>query len=42
MEAAFADAREIAAADSDLSRPEHAPLARECRDRFGAYFEERG
>ena len=42
VEAAFADAREIAAADSDLSRPEHAPLARECRDRFGAYFEERG
>jgi ATP-dependent DNA helicase RecG len=42
VEAAHKDAREVAAADPDLSSPEHAPLARECRDRFGAYFEERG
>lgn len=38
--AAHADARELAADDPALRKDEHIPLALECRDRFGAYFEE--
>ena len=40
VEAAHADARELAREDPALSAPEHRALALEVRDRFGAYFEE--
>lgn len=40
VEAAHADARELAAEDGRLRMPEHRPMALEVRDRFGAYFEE--
>ncbi len=40
VEAAHADARELAREDPTLSAPEHRALALEVRDRFGAYFEE--
>ena len=40
VEAAHADARELAAKDGRLRMPEHRPMALEVRDRFGAYFEE--
>lgn len=42
VEAAHFDAREIAAGDPELTDETHVPLAHECRDRFGAYFEEVG
>lgn len=40
VDAAHCDARELADADLDLSRPEHRLLALECRERYAAYFEE--
>ena len=40
VEAAHNDARDIASDDPDLSSDIYVPLALECRDRFGAYFEE--
>ena len=40
VEAAHDDAREIAALDPALASERFVPLAYECRDRFGAYFEE--
>ena len=40
VEAAHADARELADADPRLAAPSHRALALEVRDRFGAYFEE--
>lgn len=40
VEAAHEDARELAREDPALLQPEHATLALEVRDRFGAYFEE--
>lgn len=40
VEAAHEDARAIAAEDPSLESARYAPLAIECRDRFGAYFEE--
>ena len=40
VEAAHADARELAAEDGRLRMLEHRPMALEVRDRFGAYFEE--
>lgn len=40
VEAAHDDAREIASEDPTLSAARYAPLAFECRDRFGAYFDE--
>lgn len=40
VEAAHADARELAREDRALVAPEHRALALEVRDRFGAYFEE--
>lgn len=40
VEYAHADARRIAQDDPALSSDEHRALALECRDRFGAYFEE--
>ena len=40
--AAHEDARAIVAADPELAAAEHQALAFECRDRFGAYFEEVG
>jgi ATP-dependent DNA helicase RecG len=40
VEAAHADARELARQDRALVAPEHRALALEVRDRFGAYFEE--
>ena len=40
VEAAHADAREIAEDDPRLASPGHRVLALEVRDRFGAYFEE--
>lgn len=40
VEAAHADARAIAAEDPGLQSVLYTPLAIECRDRFGAYFEE--
>ncbi|MBR3325763.1 MAG: ATP-dependent DNA helicase RecG [Atopobiaceae bacterium] len=42
VEAAHVDARAICDVDPGLVHPLYAPLARECRDRFGAYFEEVG
>lgn len=43
VEAARADALELVSADPSLSGPRNAPLAREVRRRFGAYFKgERG
>lgn len=38
VEAAHADARELAEKDPELSAPVHVPLALECRQRYGAYF----
>ena len=40
IEAAHADARELAGRDPELSRPEHRMLALEVADRHAAYFEE--
>lgn len=40
VEAAHADARELAREDPALVAPEHRALALEVHDRFGAYFEE--
>ena len=40
VEAAHADARELAESDPRLAAPAHRALALEVRDRFGAYFEE--
>lgn len=42
VEAAHEDARVLCDEDPSLALPLHAPLARECWDRFGAYFEEVG
>ena len=42
IEAAHQDAREIAQDDPRLTKADHVPLAHECVDRFGAYFEEVG
>ncbi len=40
VEMAHVDAKTIARDDDSLSAPEHAALAREVKERFGAYFEE--
>ncbi len=40
VEAAHADAREVVARDPELAAPVNAPLAVECRQRYGIYFEE--
>jgi ATP-dependent DNA helicase RecG len=40
VEAAHEDARLLADDDPGLVAPAHAALAIECRDRYGAYFEE--
>jgi len=40
VEAAHADALAIADDDPHLAWPEHATMAIEVRERFGAYFEE--
>ncbi|MDO4798137.1 MAG: ATP-dependent DNA helicase RecG [Coriobacteriales bacterium] len=42
VEAAHQDARAIARDDPRLTHEAHVPLAHECVDRFGAYFEEVG